>query len=343
MPSSSLHSPPEASAHQATRSAVLQPPMQYHRSGRREHFLETNLCGYAAENSVSDSFRNLNSAEPTRANNIPGAIAAIPQNRRLSTTGADSPPGVHAAAQNRYCDVHRDAPAPAPATNSSLKYENADSEEAAEAVKRRRGQKNRGVVALWTARKQLELGDSVQSVQLHILGASGAPHKCTKDGVGRRHRHCAVAHRRERKGGVLPIGPLPWARCGLSIAKRGLARCGLSYIHEKKHVHAESEKPEQHPPDAILAAKAEISVSKRLVVAAEQPQGVTAPPGTSAAKNPRRSRDSFPRFRSSGGRRQAPSPSALGISPYLATQSSRKLKPNPKWDVFSFGSGAAAS
>lgn len=47
------------------------------------------------------------------------------------------------------------------------------------------------------------------------------------------------------------------------------------------------------------------------------------------------SRDSFQDFQT--GPSPSPSPSSLGVSPYHAPESLRSLKPNPKWDVYSFG------
>ncbi|PON67203.1 Tyrosine-protein kinase [Trema orientale] len=123
---------------------------------------------------------------------------------------------------------------------------------------------------------------------------------------------------------------LPW-EARLKIAK-GVAR-GLAYLHEKKHVHGNLK-----PSNILLGSDMEPKIGdfglERLVT------GDTSYKAWGSARNfgskrSTASRDSFPDF--APGPSPSPSPSAFGISPYHAPESLRSLKPNPKWDVFSFG------
>ncbi|KAM6540586.1 hypothetical protein CsatB_005033 [Cannabis sativa] len=138
-----------------------------------------------------------------------------------------------------------------------------------------------------------------------------------------------LANARYRKVGSSPCH-LPW-EARLKIAK-GVAR-GLAYLHEKKHVHGNLK-----PSNILLGSDMEPKVGdfglERLVT------GDTSTKTWGSARNfgskrSTASRDSFPDF--IPGPSPSPSPSAFGISPYHAPESLRSLKPNPKWDVFSFG------
>nr|GMD55281.1 probable LRR receptor-like serine/threonine-protein kinase At4g37250 [Ipomoea batatas] len=142
----------------------------------------------------------------------------------------------------------------------------------------------------------------------------------------------SLANAFHRKGGT-SHRHLPW-EVRLKIA-RGVAR-GLSYIHEKKHVHGNL-KPSNILLDADLEPKVGDFGLERLVVAGESSRKVYGSSRNFGSKRSTASRDSFPDSAVSGGPTPSPSPSALGISPYLAPESLRSLKPNPKWDVFSFG------
>lgn len=121
--------------------------------------------------------------------------------------------------------------------------------------------------------------------------------------------------------------PLPW-ELRLKIAK-GVAR-GLSYIHEKKHVHGNLK-----PSNIVLGFDMEPKIGdfglERLVTG-----DTSSRPGGSArnfgSKRSTASRDSFQDLTT-----PSPSSSVIGLSPYHAPESLRSLKPHPKWDVFSFG------
>ncbi|KAK4477470.1 hypothetical protein RD792_016693 [Penstemon davidsonii] len=139
----------------------------------------------------------------------------------------------------------------------------------------------------------------------------------------------SLANARYRKTGSSPCH-LPW-EMRLKIAK-GVAR-GLSYIHEKKHVHGNLK-----PSNILLGPDMEPKIGdfglERLVTGDNSSKA-----GGSArnfgSKRSTASRDSFQDFAS--GATPSPSPSVIGVSPYHAPESLRSLKPNPKWDVFAFG------
>ncbi|KAL8546367.1 hypothetical protein ACS0TY_006186 [Phlomoides rotata] len=138
----------------------------------------------------------------------------------------------------------------------------------------------------------------------------------------------SLANARYRKGaaGSSPC-PLPWD-LRLKIAK-GVAR-GLSYIHEKKHVHGNLK-----PSNIVLGFDMEPKIGdfglERLVTG-----DTSSRPGGSArnfgSMRSMASRDSFQDLAT-----PSPSSSVIGVSPYHAPESLRSLKPHPKWDVFSFG------
>ncbi|XP_030486305.2 probable LRR receptor-like serine/threonine-protein kinase At4g37250 [Cannabis sativa] len=143
----------------------------------------------------------------------------------------------------------------------------------------------------------------------------------------------SLANTGSRRAGSSPCNqPL---EIRLKIA-RGIAR-GLSYIHEKKHVHANIK-----PSNILLNNEMEPIISDfgldRLIL----------PPGTSTHKSG--SARYFGSLKSAstatrdsqydvtfGGSPGSSSLAAAGVSPYQAPESMKNLKPNPKWDVFSFG------
>ncbi|KAM7520433.1 hypothetical protein LguiB_019395 [Lonicera macranthoides] len=140
----------------------------------------------------------------------------------------------------------------------------------------------------------------------------------------------SLVNARYRKVGSSPC-PLPW-EVRLKIAK-GVAR-GLAFIHDKKHVHANLK-----PSNILLESDMEPKIGdfglERLVTG-ENSSKAGASVRNFGSKRSTGSRDSFhdvgPAFNPS------PSPSSLGgVSPYYAPESLRSLKPNPKWDVYSFG------
>lgn len=124
---------------------------------------------------------------------------------------------------------------------------------------------------------------------------------------------------------------LPW-EARLKIVK-GVAR-GLSFLHDKKHVHGNLK-----PGNILLGTDTEPRIGdfglERLVT------GETSSKAGGSARNfgSKRSTASRDSFQDLGpGPSPSPSPSSLaGISPYHAPESLRSLKPNPKWDVYSFG------
>ncbi|KAA8547165.1 hypothetical protein F0562_003569 [Nyssa sinensis] len=140
----------------------------------------------------------------------------------------------------------------------------------------------------------------------------------------------SLANARYRKVGTSPC-LLPW-EVRLKIAK-GVAR-GLTYIHEKKHVHGNLK-----PSNILLGADMEPKIGdfglKRLVPG-ENSQIAFGSTRNFGSKRSTASRDSFQEIAT--GATPSPSPSTLGcISPHHAPESLRSLKPNPKWDVYSFG------
>ncbi|KAL0424163.1 UNVERIFIED_CONTAM: putative LRR receptor-like serine/threonine-protein kinase [Sesamum radiatum] len=139
----------------------------------------------------------------------------------------------------------------------------------------------------------------------------------------------SLANARYRKPGASPCH-LPW-EMRLKIAK-GVAR-GLCYIHEKKHVHGNL-KPTNILLDLDMEPKIGDFGLERLATGDN-----SSKPGGSArnfgSKRSTASRDSFQDFTS--GATPSPSPSVIGVSPYHSPESLRSIKPNPKWDVFSFG------
>ncbi|KAL8124959.1 putative LRR receptor-like serine/threonine-protein kinase At4g37250 [Apium graveolens] len=139
----------------------------------------------------------------------------------------------------------------------------------------------------------------------------------------------SLANARYRKAGSSPCS-LPW-EVRLKIAK-GMAR-GLTYIHDKKQVHGNLK-----PSNILLGADMEPKIGdfglERLVVGDGSYKYNTSA-RIFGSKRSTASRDSFQDI--AGAATPSPSPSALGCSPYYAPESLRTLKPNQKWDVYSFG------
>ncbi|CAN4082968.1 unnamed protein product [Withania somnifera] len=139
----------------------------------------------------------------------------------------------------------------------------------------------------------------------------------------------SLANARYRKAGSSPCH-VPW-EVRLKIAK-GVAH-GLTYIHEKKHVHGNLK-----PSNILLGADMEPKIGdfgiERLVTG-DSSHKTYGSARNFGSKRSTASRESLQDFTS--GPTPSPSPSALGMSPYHAPESLRSLKPNPKWDVFSFG------
>ncbi|XP_071710706.1 probable LRR receptor-like serine/threonine-protein kinase At4g37250 [Rutidosis leptorrhynchoides] len=142
--------------------------------------------------------------------------------------------------------------------------------------------------------------------------------------------HGSLANSRYRKVGSSPC-PLPWD-VRLRIAK-GTAR-GLMYIHDKKQVHGNLK-----PSNILLGSDMEPKIGdfglERLVVG-ENSCKVGSSSRHFGSKRSTASRDSFQDVPL--GSNPSPSPSAMScISPYYAPESLRSIKPNAKWDVFSYG------
>nr|GEX64896.1 probable LRR receptor-like serine/threonine-protein kinase At4g37250 [Tanacetum cinerariifolium] len=142
--------------------------------------------------------------------------------------------------------------------------------------------------------------------------------------------HGSLANARYRKVGSSPC-PLPW-EVRLKIAK-GTAR-GLMYIHDKKQVHGNLK-----PSNILLGSDMEPKIGdfglERLVVG-ENSCKVGSSSRNFGSKRSTASRDSFQDV--TIGSNPSPSPSAMGcISPYYSPESLRSIKPNAKWDVFSYG------
>ncbi|XP_050206175.1 probable LRR receptor-like serine/threonine-protein kinase At4g37250 [Mercurialis annua] len=140
----------------------------------------------------------------------------------------------------------------------------------------------------------------------------------------------SLANARYRKVGSSPCH-LPW-EARLKIAK-GVAR-GLQHLHDKKHVHGNLK-----PSNILLGSELEPRIGdfglERLVTgdSSSKAGGSTRNFGSKRSST---SRDSFQEF--SFGPSPSPSPSSIGgFSPYIAPESLRSLKPNPKWDIYSFG------
>ncbi|KAK4783610.1 hypothetical protein SAY86_007984 [Trapa natans] len=145
----------------------------------------------------------------------------------------------------------------------------------------------------------------------------------------------SLANARSSKVGSAPCH-LPW-EARLRIAK-GVAR-GLSYLHEKKHVHGNLK-----PSNILLGPDFDPKIGDfglQHLLSGETSFKVGGSARNYGSKRFTASHDSFQEATATGlgyGPSPSPSPSSVtGISPYHAPESLRTLKPNPKWDVFSFG------
>ncbi|XP_010558914.1 PREDICTED: probable LRR receptor-like serine/threonine-protein kinase At4g37250 [Tarenaya hassleriana] len=136
----------------------------------------------------------------------------------------------------------------------------------------------------------------------------------------------SLANARYRKVGSSPCH-LPW-EARLRIA-RGMAR-GLTYIHEKKHVHGNLK-----PSNILLGFDMEPKISDfglERVLAGDTSYRTGGSARIFGSKRSTSSHDFGP------SPSPSPSPSSVSCSaPYNAPESLRNLKPNPKWDVYSFG------
>ncbi|XP_021837558.2 probable LRR receptor-like serine/threonine-protein kinase At4g37250 [Spinacia oleracea] len=140
----------------------------------------------------------------------------------------------------------------------------------------------------------------------------------------------SLANARYRKTGSSPCH-IPWS-VRLRIAK-GIAR-GLNYIHEKKNVHGNLK-----PNNVLLDADMEPKISDFGLERLSMGKFSFIPGGSTrhfGSKRSTASRESFQDY--SVGATPSPSGSSIGsVSPYHPPESLRSLKPNSKWDVYSFG------
>ncbi|GAB2282653.1 hypothetical protein Dimus_017190 [Dionaea muscipula] len=148
-----------------------------------------------------------------------------------------------------------------------------------------------------------------------------------------------LSNARYRKAGSSPYR-MSW-EVRLKIAK-GVAR-GLSYLHEKKQVHGDL-KPSNILLDADMEPKIGDFALERLMIMGGG-CGSSLSLRHFGSMRSTASRDSFPPAElpaggGLGGATPSPSPSgsSMGcVSPYQPPESLRSLKPNAKWDVYSYG------
>ncbi|TQE12137.1 hypothetical protein C1H46_002207 [Malus baccata] len=141
----------------------------------------------------------------------------------------------------------------------------------------------------------------------------------------------SLANARYRKVGTSPCH-LPW-EARLKIAK-GVAR-GLAYLHEKKHVHGNLK-----PTNILLDADMEPRIGDfglERLLSGDTSYKMGSSTRNFGSKRSTTSRDGFQDFGLGPSPGPSPSPSSMGTSPYHCPESLRSLKPNPKWDVYSFG------
>ncbi|XP_058070114.1 probable LRR receptor-like serine/threonine-protein kinase At4g37250 [Magnolia sinica] len=112
---------------------------------------------------------------------------------------------------------------------------------------------------------------------------------------------------------------------------RGVAR-GLTYLHEKKHVHGNLK-----PTNILLGPDMEPTISdfglERLIFGDTTNKASGGSGQHFSSKQSMVSRDNLQDLPT----RASASVSAWCASPYHAPESLKSLKPNPKWDVYSFG------
>ncbi|KAK1439018.1 hypothetical protein QVD17_04833 [Tagetes erecta] len=139
-----------------------------------------------------------------------------------------------------------------------------------------------------------------------------------------------LANARYKKVGSSPC-PLPWG-VRLKIAM-GTAR-GVLYIHDKKQVHGNLK-----PSNILLGSDMEPKIGDfglERLLANDHSCKVGGSTRTFGSKRSTTSRDGFTDMVIASN--PSPSPSSMScISPYYAPESLRNLKPNPKWDVYSYG------
>ncbi|XP_038719510.1 probable LRR receptor-like serine/threonine-protein kinase At4g37250 [Tripterygium wilfordii] len=142
----------------------------------------------------------------------------------------------------------------------------------------------------------------------------------------------SLANARHRKVGSSPCH-LRW-ETRLRIAK-GVAR-GLAFLHEKKHVHGNLK-----PSNILLGSDMEPKIGDfglEKLVTGDSSYKAGGSSRIFGSKRSTASRDSFQDFPMGPSPSPSPNSSSVGFgSPYHAPESLRNLKPNPKWDVYSFG------
>ncbi|CAI9764415.1 unnamed protein product [Fraxinus pennsylvanica] len=135
-----------------------------------------------------------------------------------------------------------------------------------------------------------------------------------------------------RKAGSSPYH-LPF-EVRLRIAK-GVAR-GLTYIHEKKHVHGNIK-----PSNILLTAEMEPVISDlglHWLIYGKHSHKSDSSTGHYGSKRSTSSHDNVHDHQSVNGSPYIAPVGFVGCtSPYHAPESLKNLKPNPKWDVYSFG------
>ncbi|KAJ4962341.1 hypothetical protein NE237_022280 [Protea cynaroides] len=134
-----------------------------------------------------------------------------------------------------------------------------------------------------------------------------------------------------RKPGSSPY-QLPW-EVRLKIA-RGVGR-GLAYLHEKKQVHGNLK-----PSNILLGVDMEPRIGdfglERLIWGEDNSYKAGGSGRHFGSKRSTTSRDSVQEQQLPTGTRPSTS-SMASAAPYMAPESLKNLKPNPKWDVYSFG------
>ncbi|MBA0771632.1 hypothetical protein Gotri_007124 [Gossypium trilobum] len=137
-----------------------------------------------------------------------------------------------------------------------------------------------------------------------------------------------------RRSGSSSVWHLP-LEARLKIA-RGVAR-GLAYIHEKKQVHGNIK-----PTNILLDSNMEPIISDLGLDRLLSRNGATYKPNNSSSirfissQRSTASRDA-PSDQPTTPTNPSPHAAATCSTPYQALESLKNLKPNPKWDVYSFG------